>query len=295
MTDAEVNAAQFALWNGLGGERRARQPRLTDSQVRLHHERLLAAAAIGPAEQVLDVGCGTGQTARDAARAAAEGAVLGIDLSAPMLDVARGLAAEEGLHNVAFEQADAQVHDFGADRFDVAISRFGVMFFDDPVAAFTNIGRALRRHGRLVLLVWQAREVNDWVLVFRQALAGRPEMPELAATDHPFTLADPAEVRRILGAAGFTGIELAGVRRPVFYGDDVDTALDLVRSLQSSAELLSGLDEAEQARALDRLRAALAAHETGQGVTFDARTWVITARRADVLPGGQASPGGAGS
>jgi SAM-dependent methyltransferase len=277
-----VNADQIALWNGPGGERRARQPRLTDSQVRLHYERLREAAAIGPAEQVLDIGCGTGQTTRDAARAAAEGGVLGVDLSVQMLDVARRLATEEGLRNVTFEQADAQVHRFSPDRFDVAISRFGVMFFDDPVAAFTNIGRALRPDVRLAFLVWQAREFNEWALVFRRALAGSPQMPELAATGHPFTLADPAEVRRILGAAGFTGIGLTDVQQPVFYGDDVDTAFDLVCSLTTSTEALAGLDEAGRARALDRLRVALAAHHSSQGVTFDSRTWVITARRAGV-------------
>jgi len=274
-----ANADQIALWNGPGGERRARQPKLIDTQVRLHHARLLEAAAIGPADQVLDVGCGTGQTTRDAARAAPAGTVLGVDLSTPMLEVARRLSAGEGLRNVTFEQADAQVHDFGPDRFDVAISRFGAMFFDDPVAAFTNIARALRPRARLVLLVWQARERNEWALVFRQALAGHPGMPELAATGHPFTLADPAQVRRILGAAGFTGVGLADVAQPVFYGDDVDTALALVCSLPASMEQLDGMDEAERARALDRLRTALAAHQTSQGVSLAARSWVITARR----------------
>jgi ubiquinone/menaquinone biosynthesis C-methylase UbiE len=286
-----VNAEQIALWNGPGGERRARQPRLVDSQVRLHHERLLAAAAVRPAEQVLDVGCGTGQTTRDAARAATVrgeggpgdgeggGRALGVDLSAQMLAVAARLSAEEGLRNVAFEQADAQVHDFPPNHFDVAISRFGVMFFDDPVAAFTNIGRALRRDARLVLLVWQAREHNEWALVFRRALSGRAQMPGLPATGHAFTMADPAVVRQILGSAGFADIGLAGVHQPVFYGDDLDTALDLVRSLPTSMEQLAELDEAGQAEALDRLRTALADHQNSQGVWFDARSWVVTARR----------------
>ena len=286
-----ANAEQIALWNGPGGERRARQPREVDAQVRLHHKRLLAAAAIGPGEQVLDVGCGTGESARDAARAVtvrgegtrgegeAGGGVLGVDLSAAMLAVAARLSAEEGLGNVTFERADAQVHRFPPDRFDVAISRFGVMFFDDPVAAFTNIGRALRPDGRLVLLVWQAREHNEWARVFRQALAGTEEMPELGATGHPFTLADPTVVRQILGAAGFAGVGLAAVHQPVFYGEDLDTAVDLVKSLPTSMQQLAELDEAGQAEALDRLRTALAAHAGRQGVRLDARSWVVTARR----------------
>jgi SAM-dependent methyltransferase len=274
-----ANAGQIALWNGPGGERRARQPHLIDAQVRLHNERLRAAAAVAPAEQVLDVGCGTGQTTRQAAQAAAQGSVLGVDLSAAMLAVARRLSDGEGLGNVTFERADAQVHRFGPGRFDVAISRFGVMFFDDLVAAFGNIARALRPGGRLVLLTWQGREANEWPLLFRQALTGRPELPALAATGHPFTLADPATVKAILGAAGFTGVSLTGVHQPVFYGDDVDTACGLASSLQANAEILAEMDEAAAARALDRLRAALAAHVTSEGVALDARTWIITARR----------------
>jgi SAM-dependent methyltransferase len=275
-----VNADQIALWDGPGGERRARQPRVIDTQVRLHNERLRQAAAVAPADVVLDVGCGTGQSARDAARAASAGSVLGVDLSARMLEVARDLAVEEGLGNITFERADAQIHPFPPGRFDVAISRFGAMFFDDPVAAFTNIGRALRPGGRLALLVWQARELNEWSVVFRQSLAGRDELPELGATGHPFALADPGVVRRVLGAAGFTGISLADVHEPVFYGGDTDTAFDLVTSLQATVDQLAGLAEAERAPALDRLRAALAAHQTADGIRFDSRTWIITAAAA---------------
>lgn len=274
-----ANAEQIAVWNGPGGERRARQPHLIDAQVRLHNERLRGAAAITTTEQVLDVGCGTGQTTRQAAQAAAQGNVLGVDLSEAMLAVARRLSAEEGLGNVGFERVDAQVHRFEPGRFDVAISRFGVMFFDDLVAAFGNIGRALRPGARLALLTWQSREVNEWPRLFRQALTGRPGMPELDATGHPFTLADPSAVKEILEAAGFTGVSLTGVHQPVFYGQDVATACELVCSLPTNAELLAGMDECEATRAVGRLRAALAAHQTSEGVAVDARTWIITARR----------------
>jgi SAM-dependent methyltransferase len=274
-----TNAEQIALWNGPGGERRAKQPQLIDAQVRLHNERLRESAAVTPGEHVLDIGCGTGQTARQAAQAAAPGNVLGVDLSEAMLAVAQQLSADEGLDNVTFEQRDAQVHRFEPGRFDVAISRFGVMFFDDLVAAFGNVARALRPGGRLVLLTWQSREANEWPLLFRQALTGSTEMPELAATGHPYTLAEPVTVKEILGAAGFTDVSLAGVHQPVFYGPDVDTACGLASSLQANADLLAGMDEAEAARALGRLREVLAAHLTSEGVALDARTWIITARR----------------
>jgi ubiquinone/menaquinone biosynthesis C-methylase UbiE len=274
-----VNADQIALWDGPAGERRARQPRRSDEQVRLHNERLRAAAAVGHRERVLDVGCGTGQSTRDAARAAAAGSALGVDLSARMLDQARRLSTEEGLGNVTFEQADAQVHRFPPERFDVAISRFGAMFFDGPVAAFANIGRALRPAARLAAMVWQTRELNEWAVAFRQALAGDPVLPALPATGHAFALGDPGHVRGILDAAGFTAVSLTDVNEPLYCGENVEAAAELVCSLPTMIDILAPLDAAETARAMDRLRTTLSAHDTGEGVWFGSRAWIITARR----------------
>jgi ubiquinone/menaquinone biosynthesis C-methylase UbiE len=275
-----VNADQIALWNGAAGDRRADHPRRSDRQVRLLNERLRAAAAIGPDEHVLDVGCGTGESTRDAARAAAAGSALGVDLSRRMLEQARKLSVEEGLGNVTFELADAQVHPFGPERFDIAISRFGVMFFGDLAAAFTNIGRALRRGARLTLLVWQARELNEWTLVFHRALSGTEELPALPATGNAYSLADPGYTRGILEAAGFTDICFTDVAEPVWYGDTVDEAAETVCSLPSMMALIEPFDEAGRARAIGRLRAALATRDTGQGIWFGSRTWIITGRRS---------------
>ena len=142
-----------------------------DAELRLYNEVLRQACGVGPGDHVVDIGCGTGQTTRQAARLAVGGSTLGIDLSAPAVAQARRLAREEGLRNIAFECADAQVHRFPEHRFDLAISRFGTMFFGDPVAAFTNIGRALRPAGRLVMVVWQAKEHNESKVAIHQILA----------------------------------------------------------------------------------------------------------------------------
>ena len=133
-----------------------------DAELSRYNVRLRAAAGVRPADRVLDIGCGTGQTTRDAARAATSGSALGVDLSRPMVDRARQLSEEEGIPNVDFELADAQVHPFAPRDFTVGLSRFGTMFFADPVAAFTNIGRALRPGARLVQLVWQAYDRQEW-------------------------------------------------------------------------------------------------------------------------------------
>ena len=278
--EAGVNAQQAAEWDGPAGAHRARHAAVFDAESRPHNERFRTATAVAPRDRVLDIGCGTGQSTRDAARAAAAGTVLGIDLSAQMLEHARRVSHEEGLANVRFEQADAQVHAFPAGSFDVAISRFGSMFFDDPAAAFGNIGRALRPGGRLVLMVWQARESNAWSTEIRAALAGGAELPPPpSAGPHPFSLGDPAVVGGILAAAGFTEIGFTDVHEPVYYGPDPAVALDVVSGLRSTRDLLADMDEEQAENALNRLRATLAAHQTSDGVLFDARTWIIAARR----------------
>jgi SAM-dependent methyltransferase len=278
---AGVNAQQAAEWDGPAGAHRTRYAAVFDAEARPHNERFRAAAGVTPSERVLDIGCGTGQTTRDAARAAVAGSALGIDLSAQMLEHARRISREEGLTNVGFEQADAQVHAFPAGGFDVAISRFGSMFFDDPVAAFGNIGHALRPGGRLVLMVWQARERNAWSTTIREAIAGDAELPPPPATGpHPFSLGDPAVAGGILTAAGFTEISFTDVHEPVYYGPDAAVALDVVSGLRSTRDLLAGMDAGQAEKALERLRATLAAHQTGEGVLFDARTWIIAARRS---------------
>ena len=274
-----ANVAQAAEWDGPAGAHRTRYAAVFDAETRPHNERLRAAADIAPRDRVLDVGCGTGQTTRDAARAATDGSALGIDLSAQMLEHARRIAAEEGLANVSFLQADAQVYQFPVASFDVAISRFGTMFFADPVAAFGNVGHALRPGGRLVLMVWQARDSNEWATAIREALAGNNPVPPPADGPHPFSLADPAVAGGILATAGFADISFTDVHEPVYYGPDPAVALDVVRGLRSSRDMLAGLEAGEAARALDRLHATLAAHQAPGGVFFDARAWIIAARR----------------
>ncbi len=208
------------------------------------------------------------------------GSALGVDISAPAIERARELAEAQGVRNVVFEQADAQVHRFARERFDLAVSRFGTMFFGDPVAAFANIGRALRPDGRLVMMVWQAHDRNEWNMAIRRALAGTAGAAGVpAAAPDPFSLADPAAVTEILEAAGFAGVTFTDVRQPMYFGPDVATALDWIRGFACTSEALDRLDPADAARALGRLRVTLAEHNGGKGVRFDSRAWIITAHR----------------
>jgi SAM-dependent methyltransferase len=204
----------------------------------------------------------------------------GVDLSAPMIDRARQLAQAEGLGNVTFQRADAQVHRFPPEQFDPAISRFGTMFFDDPAAGFANIGRALRPAGRLVMMVWHCQERNEWEVAIRRSLEGFEEPAAVAPTGpDALSLADPTTVEAILDAAGFAEVTFSDVHQPVYYGADVAAALGWVRGFTCTDSVLQRLDPAGAEHALQRLRQTLAAHAGGDGIWFDSRAWIVTARR----------------
>jgi SAM-dependent methyltransferase len=251
-----------------------------DAELRLHNQVLRRACGVRPHDHILDVGCGTGQTTRQAARKATAGSALGVDLSAPMIDRARELAQAEGLGNVTFQRADAQVHRFPPEQFDLAISRFGTMFFADPAAAFANIGRALHPAGRLVMMVWQGHERNEWDVAIHESLEGFGESTTVAPEGpDPFSLATPATVEGVLDAAGFADVSFTEVHEPVYYGPDVAAALDWVRGFTCTNEALKRLDPARAERALERLRQTLAAHAGADGIWFDSRAWIVTARR----------------
>ena len=247
--------------------------------MRLHQEVLRRAWGVQPDDHVLDIGCGSGQTTRAAARLARAGSALGVDISASAIERARELARAQEVRNVTFECADAQAHPFPQQRFDLAISRFGTMFFADPAAAFGNLGRALRPAGRLVMMVWQDRERNEWDVAIRQSLAGPAEAAVVSAGPDPFSLADPPAVTGMLTAAGFADVTFTDVREPMYFGPDVAAALDWVRGYTYTSGVLGRLDPAAAARAVGRLREMLAAHTSGNGVWFDSRAWIVTARR----------------
>ncbi|KAA1399892.1 class I SAM-dependent methyltransferase [Aeromicrobium ginsengisoli] len=250
-----------------------------DAELIRYNVRLQAAADIGPDDRVLDIGCGAGQTSRQAARSAHAGSVVGVDVSQEMVDHARRLAADEGVGNVVFQHTDAQTHPFEPQRFTVAISRFGTMFFADPMAAFTNIGSALRPGARLVQVVWQSADRQPWVTAIREGVAAdRPLPPQLLGG--PFALADPAVIDGVLTEAGFTDVEIADVREPIQYGPDAVTAHEALIDLGMIEFLAPDLDEAATVRARDGLLTVLEAHDTGQGVWFDSACWLVTARRA---------------
>jgi SAM-dependent methyltransferase len=212
-----------------------------DVELRAHHEHLRAAYRISPGDEVVDIGCGTGLTTREAARAAAPGRVVGVDVSERMLGRAHQVTAAERLDNVRYELADAQVHRFDPAGFDVAISRFGTMFFSDPAAAFANIAAALRPEARLLLLVWQRYEDNEWAWALDGALRDAARSPRPGAD--PFSLGDAEATAGILEGAGFDNLRFEDIHELVLYEHDLDAALAFVRALQNTSAALATLSD----------------------------------------------------
>jgi SAM-dependent methyltransferase len=247
-----------------------------DAELQWHDAHFRTVLKIRPGDHVLDIGCGAGRTARDAARVAVEGNVVGVDVSDDMLAVARQRSAAEGLRNVTFELGDAQTHMFPIAHFDLCISRFGVMFFADPVAAFVNVAQAMRPGARLVLMVWQSRDQNAWATAMQNVLAtGSSQTPNASPA---FSLGDRAVTTRILTAAGFALIDFIEVNEPVFYGQSITAAHDAIVELFLGGSTPDVADAVAKERH-QRLRALLSAHLTADGVFFDSRAWIVTAVR----------------
>ena len=266
------NAAQERAWDGTEGELWAVHADLLEQVFVRYDGALLDAAGIAPGTRVLDIGCGTGSLTRAAARRAAPGPVVGVDLSAVMVDVARARAADLG--NVTFLRADAQVHPFPHAGFHAVVSRAGASFFGDPPAAFANLARATAPGGRLALLTWQAPARNEWFVEITTALAGRPFAGPPPGVPSPFALADPDVVTTLLGGAGFTDVQVADVREPALFGRDPVAARDVMATLLGW--LLDGRD-ADKARA--SLLETMQAHDGPDGVAFGSAAWLVTAAR----------------
>jgi SAM-dependent methyltransferase len=276
-----ANVDQAQHWDGDEGDHWVRYQQRYDAMTGTFTDSLLTAAAIEAADRVLDIGCGNGQTTRLAARRASRGLALGIDLSSAMLDRARQDTADEGLTNARFEQADAQVHPFSPPAFDVALSRFGVMFFDDPVGAFTNIGRALRTGGRLAFLCWQEALRNEYIAVPLGAALAHVPVPELGGPEAPgpFSLADPGRVDEVLTRAEFEQVATAPLEGQMWLGKDADDAVEFLGGTGLARALLESVEPAVAQRALDAVRDALRPYERPDGVHLAGAAWLVTARR----------------
>lgn len=275
-----ANATMRAEWNDATGRRWLRRHETVEQEIARFGEIAMTRANIRPGQHILDVGCGTGHTSLALARRVGkEGSVTGLDISHLLLGVARAAATASGLANLRFEEADAQTHAFERARFDVIFSRFGVMFFDDPVAAFANLRPALRGEGLLSFVCWPAPEANPFMMIPLAAAARHVAMPEPGRPDAPgpFAFADIERVRRILSEAGFADIGTDRLTEMIG-GDPLEETASRLLELGPVSRLVDGIETATRNAILADIRASLARHETEGRVSLKTMVWLVSAR-----------------
>jgi len=279
-TGHDQNADQIAYWNGPGGQRWASRQQAQDILLAPIADALIARARPKPGERIIDIGCGSGATTiAFAQKVIPSGHVLGVDVSGPMLARARQTASKE--LPVDFALADATVYPFDPGSFDLLASRFGVMFFADPALSFANMRKALRPSGRLAFACWREPRENPFFMAPLQAVYKHvPKLPQQGPEDPgPFSFASEARVRRILGEAGFTGIELepCNFALDVAIGRGLDAAVQGTLEIGPASRALEGYPEDVRAAAANSIRDALTPFARGQTVPLDAAIWIVTA------------------
>jgi ubiquinone/menaquinone biosynthesis C-methylase UbiE len=283
---AEENEEALEAWNGPLFDRFVRFRETITTGLGMHGTEALRTDAPAPGSRVLDIGCGFGDESQRLARIVGdEGSVLGVDVAGRFVEAARAEAAAAGVGNVAFEAADVQVHDFD-ERFDYAFSRFGTMFFANPVAAMRKVRAALVPGGRLCMLVWRRKADNDWMHRAELIVKGFLERPEHSEEPTcgpgPFSMADADMVSDVLTIAGFEAVALRRCDIDMVAGRDFDEAIELVMAIGPGGEVLRllGADaDAARPRIEAALREGMAEFVRPDGVvSAPSSTWVVTAR-----------------
>ncbi len=279
-----ANQQQSEHWNGGESVHYVDHADRYDRQLAPFADILLERVGLQEHESVLDIGCGCGVTTLAAARHAR--AALGADLSEPLLEIAAGRARAASADNAEFVVADAQTHPFVEGAFDAVISQFGVMFFDDPVAAFTNLRRALGPTGRAAFVCWQRLEANEWLTVVGDVVERSAALPEFggqAGGPGMFGLRDPGETRALLDVAGFTGIEIEPISPMIILGGGgtLDESVDFLLGMGMVRGLLGLVPSDARETTIDAIRASLAdRYEPGVGVRLGTGAWLVLARNA---------------
>lgn len=277
-----ANQQQSEAWNGPESAHYVDHADCYDRQLAPVTEALLERAAIEPSHVVLDVACGSGATTLIAARQADR--VVGVDISEPLTRLATQRAQLASVDNAEFVVADVQTHEFDDGGFDLAISQFGLMFFDDPVAAFSNLRRALHPGGRLVFSAWQGLTVNEWLAPVVRAVGQYGVVPDLGGLANGggmFALEHEAEIEALLGEAGFVDVEVDAIAPTVLLGGggDLEESVEFLVGMGIVRGLLSHIDSGQRASAINIVRDELAGHyEPGVGVGLGVGVWLVSAR-----------------
>jgi ubiquinone/menaquinone biosynthesis C-methylase UbiE len=284
MAESQANQEQVRYWNEQSGPRWVKLQQQLDAQINQLGLFAMQRAAVQPGEHVIDVGCGCGQASLQLAeRVGPQGTALGGDISAPMLARARARQSELGLKNLVFVEADAQTHRFESGGFDLVFSRFGVMFFEDSTAAFTNLQATVRPGGRLCFVCWQALDKNEWARVPLAAATRHVPLPAPALPDAPgpFAFANPDRVSNVLQTAGFTRVNLEPHEAQLTIGTatTVDEAVDFTLEIGPTSRLLAEVSADIRLQVREDLRTALTPYAKNNEVRLPGAAWIVTAQK----------------
>lgn len=271
-------------WNGASGDNWVEHQIRLDLMLQAFGDAAIAAAGVRPGDHVLDIGCGAGTTSFALARLVEpRGRVLGVDISPQLIARARADAAPADA--AEFRLADAATAPLGEASFDLLFSRFGVMFFDDPVAAFAHMRQALKPGARLAFACWRGAQENDWVRLPISAIRDFVSLPPVdPEAPGPFAFGDPARIDRILAAAGFRDVAITAFDTEIPYGhgttraEAIEDALRLAFAVGPLSRALAGQSDAIRARAANAVRAAFAERPGDTSVILDGAGWIVTAR-----------------
>lgn len=282
---AGPNAEQIKYWNEDTAQRWVEAQAALDAQLDQLGQLAMDAGSLSSGDRVVDIGCGCGATTLEIARrVGSKGSVTGVDVSAPMLAQARRAAAAAGASNVSFINADAQTHAFATGATDALFSRFGIMFFADPGAAFVNLRRALTPKGRLAFVCWRAFPENPWMAVPMMAALQHVTLPPPPPPDAPgpFAFADADRVRALLTGAGFADVRFEAVDRTLTIGGsgDLDEVVSFLLMLGPTARALREADPSVLPAVRVAVRAALEPYHGPDGVRMAGAVWVVTARNS---------------
>lgn len=270
-------------WNGDRGHQWVHFQKQIEASLKHFGHQAMEKATISMGENVIDIGCGCGDTTFDLAhRTGPIGYVQGVDISEPLLARARARAVSSVQNNITFKCCDAQIHRFKPSTADVAFSRFGVMFFEEPITAFSNIRRALKPDGRLAFICWQQAEKNEWInlpldIVKKHIYIPTPPEP---GQPGPFAFGDSDRIREILSEASFQAVSIENYRSPICVGANLDEAVEFLTNMGPAGGAMSQpeVDDADKSQISAELRDELTAYRSDEAINLGAAAWIVTAR-----------------
>ena len=282
MTMEDINSKQKEFWSGSGGDVWVDKQSEMDIMLNPLGTRAINKLDLSGVTKIIDIGCGCGATTLEIAQQLESGEIIGVDISEPMLDRATQNASDLSLPNASFQVLDVQVDDMPSD-YEIAFSRFGVMFFEDPYQAFSNINNSLKENGQLCFVCWQNPSLNPWQSLSLQVIKEFLDLPSPPPkSPGPFAFEDKNYIKDILDRSNFKDIEIHDNQEDIvmFSGKSIEEACEDYLTINPVVtEMLKNSKEELKEEILQALVLKFSEFHNGDGLLFPSATWIVTARK----------------